>query len=274
MIVAPTTVLVDPTADLQAAIDALGSGGGIVQLGPGTYPLITVGLTVPYGVTLAGSGMGTTYLEMDNPNTDIVTVTGAYATVRDLTITVKASARAAGTGVGLKLKASSSALMSECEFKNLNIFSTGSWGIKICDISNTYEPADYSLGYIVGPGFSHVTVFDCRSGGALYSGAGVSTPKFHYFSSVCKGYRPAWPSRPSGAWKWPPMDAYGIGFTDYLPAGAVYLFITTDATFDKCFFQSHTDSDNTPAISIEDCISTAFNDCYFEHLNSTTRTAR
>jgi hypothetical protein len=61
MIVRSSVVYVDPLADLQAAITAQGAaGGGIVQLGPGTYT-ITTGLTIPAGsnVSIRGQGVST-----------------------------------------------------------------------------------------------------------------------------------------------------------------------------------------------------------------------
>jgi len=59
MLARATIITIDPTVDIQATIDALGSAGGVVRLGPGTYTLTTT-LTIPDGVSLVGSGKSPT----------------------------------------------------------------------------------------------------------------------------------------------------------------------------------------------------------------------
>ena len=58
MLARATIITIDPTADIQATIDALGAGGGIVQLGPGTYTVASQ-LSITANVILRGQGVCT-----------------------------------------------------------------------------------------------------------------------------------------------------------------------------------------------------------------------
>lgn len=62
MIVQATVITVDPTADLQAAVDGTPSGGTL-RLAAGTYTVPTGGLVLSRGIHIIGSGLNATILE-------------------------------------------------------------------------------------------------------------------------------------------------------------------------------------------------------------------
>ena len=87
-VVTPSTILADPTHDLQADIDFISlHGGGTLSLGAGTYRL-TSGLVIPTGVNLVGSGESSTVITCNGIEamkyTDMVTITGNDCKVSDL----------------------------------------------------------------------------------------------------------------------------------------------------------------------------------------------
>lgn len=76
----------DDTVALQAALNAAGATKGVVLVPPGTY--ITNGLTVPAGVTIAGSGLGPATLKLKsgqstNPNVVVALLTLGAASIVD-----------------------------------------------------------------------------------------------------------------------------------------------------------------------------------------------
>lgn len=82
------SVDLDRTQELQNALDTLGKqGGGTLQLARGRYR-VSGGLSVPPGVTLAGSGMADTALcwpDTESPPEALIRGTGRFV-VRDLTM--------------------------------------------------------------------------------------------------------------------------------------------------------------------------------------------
>ena len=69
----------DDTATLKAAINGVGSRGGVVMLGPGVYTLSST-LVLPSFVTLHGAGIGVTILRATGANFDLIQTTG-YASL-------------------------------------------------------------------------------------------------------------------------------------------------------------------------------------------------
>lgn len=88
----------DDTAAIQAAINAVPSGGGIVLLPPGVYLVSTV--TLPSNVTLQGSGPSATFIRGSSATADIIQINTATAvTVQSLAVNNVLGTRTSGTGL-------------------------------------------------------------------------------------------------------------------------------------------------------------------------------
>jgi hypothetical protein len=93
----------DDTAALQAAIDALGPGGGVVSLPPGHYRT-TAPLVVHSGVTLVGAGEQSSFIELATAGVHCITGTDLlHVSVRDLHLTGPGQAAAAADGIHFDL---------------------------------------------------------------------------------------------------------------------------------------------------------------------------
>jgi len=266
--VTPEVILMDPTADIQTAIDALGPNGGVIELGPHTYTL-TKPLLINRPVRLTGSGVYSTYLYCADPDSDIVRVTSNGVVLRDLTIYGPASA---GDGVGLKLRAPAGDVLRGFSATNITIHSTGSWCCAIFGpgYMDTTLAGGWS-GTAIHPVFSRVIFYNNQSGGTLYSGHGVAAPTFTDCNFTGQGY-----TTPVGgtttedslkAWHWnSSIPAYHYYPTTVLHRGHVYLCVTSAAQFNGCIFQTLSVGSATdePVLSLEDTHDTRFVNSYFE----------
>ena len=132
------------------------------------------------------------------------------------------------------------------------ISNTGSWGVKLCG-QTTLEAPDSSTYDIASPRFQRMTVYNARSGGLLYSGVAVAAPTFTDCNFTGAGFTPD----SLDSWTWHDViPCYARYDPDrVLHRGGVYLFSTTDAVFDRCYFQPITvgtvDGDE-PILSFED----------------------
>lgn len=186
-IVTSEVIIVDPTADLQAAVDEFPSTGGILTLGPGTFNIS--GLVIDKPLILRGAGaadylraiiagtetstadndMGTT-LQMDTSivNTDVVAITSRFVTIEDLTIRGPGSA---GSGAGVSIHSDSTVLW-KIALRRVLIKDTAAECFKIPNCSGTdYYPVILS------------EVEDCwfkqnKSGNAVYVGDAHTTINF------------------------------------------------------------------------------------------------
>jgi hypothetical protein len=97
VVAAPTGVAATDTANIQAALNAVGSlGGGIAMLREGTY-VINATLNIPSRVTFAGQGMNGSTVRADNAMGFIGMITGnSYSGLRDMTIDENYGGRPAG----------------------------------------------------------------------------------------------------------------------------------------------------------------------------------
>lgn len=91
MLGSPSIVFNDPTADLQAAINSLGTRGGTIYLGAGTFSQsVTLSTTDNTPIHLIGAGRGVTVLDWTamggTPNNDCLKVQGPFSSVESLTV--------------------------------------------------------------------------------------------------------------------------------------------------------------------------------------------
>ena len=125
MIIKASIILNDPASDIQAAIDSIGTGGGTIALGPGTF-LMTAGLTFPTDrpVRLIGSGADITILDWigmgATPNVDLIKVRYSRSGIEDLTIK---GPSVAGTGRGIAV-GSPTHVVRDTRFRNLLVRNT------------------------------------------------------------------------------------------------------------------------------------------------------
>lgn len=179
MIVRHSVVTVDPLGSIQDAIDALGTGGGVVVLGPGTY-LLTDTLTFPTDrpVNLVGAGAGVTILDWiglgATPNTDLIKVQYSNSSIQQLTIKGPA---VAGTGRGIVV-GNTAHVVRDCRFRDLVVYNTAGEAISFLGTAelgagfftflNKVEDCAFRLNYQAG----------ATSTGMCYVGAGCTTIKF------------------------------------------------------------------------------------------------
>lgn len=274
VIVTPDVIMVDPNADIQAAIDELSStAGGEIHLGSGTYTL-TAPLIIDRPVKLFGAGMYSTYIYCASPDSDIVRVTGSGVSIRDLSIKGPESA---GTGIGLSLKPAVDGFARNFAADNVYISNTGSWCAAVFGGGWMDTTLSGGLGgTVIAPSFSRCVFSNNQSGGTLYVGHGVAAPNFtncnftgSSFTRKMRGWTAAMTTKYDSlqAWNWyGTIPAFHVS-TDstILHRGHVYLCVATDAKFSGCVFQQPSTGDSDePVLSIEDCHSTLFRDCYFE----------
>lgn len=179
MIVRGDVVVVDPAASVQDAIDALGTSGGTVVLGPGTY-LMTSTLTFPDDrpVNLVGSGHGVTILDWigmgATPNSDLIKVQYSNSSVQQLTVKGPA---VAGTGRGIVV-GNTAHVVRDCRFRDLIVYNTAGEAISFLGTAelgagfycflNSVEDCSFRLNYQAG----------ATSTGMCYVGAGCTTIRF------------------------------------------------------------------------------------------------
>lgn len=249
-----------PGESIQDAIDALDPAvGNELRLGAGTHNL-TATLTLDHPITLRGAGQYSTTLQTADDDLDIVAISGSSVSVRDLCIAGPATA---GTGRGIYVRSEIGDTLADCIIHNVRIQQTGSWGIYLCGQDGT--EADPG-GDVVGVVFHNVTVWDCKSGGAVFGGSGVAAPLFKECYFTAKGYTP------SGihSWRWhDTLPSYLNPALDPLPLGEVYLFDVAAALFTGCAFQLAGATDDTPVISFETCNQPRVEHCYFECSSAT-----
>lgn len=145
MIIRPSIVLIDPTDDIQATIDALPVQGGIVQLGPGTYT-ITETIVFPddrpvwlrgSGITEVDTGTGTViHNASGTDDNDTIMLQWHNQRVSDLGLTfVSTMASGAGIGteaVGIRVRPASTITFRNAEnicIDNVWVEAAPSWGI-------------------------------------------------------------------------------------------------------------------------------------------------
>jgi hypothetical protein len=264
--VLPMSVL--PGEDLQTAVNALDSTtGGEIRLGPGTFQLSST-LRLDRPVILRGAGPYTKIVGAD-PDSDVVLVTSPYVSLRDLQLMGQTvtTAALAGDGVGLRVRSDNS-IIFDLIVENVMIANTGSWGIKLCGLTSLEAP-DSSTYDIASPRFQRVTVYNARSGGLLYSGVGVAAPTFTDCNFTGAGFTPD----STDSWTWHNViKCYGtLAPLRTLRRGGVYLFSTTDAVFDRCYFQPISVgavSGDEPILSFEDCLTPQVRNSYFEVLDA------
>lgn len=245
--------LADHLANPALIQSSLGSfvGGGIVQLGPGNFGL-TGPLTVPFGVQLRGSGMFVTYLWYGaNVNLDIITITGSYVTISDLSVRGVNPATqygngygSVGTGRGIVVAVpdggSTGFPVYFPTIRNVEVANTPSWCIydtgqqHLVDLGTGISPDfDYALPgggtNLTGMCISVCLTLDNvqlafpNSGGALYIGSGAAAPRI---SNIL-----------TNSYSFNTMVIAGVRE----PMGAVQLYNAADAIFSgKCAFQSPT----------------------------------
>jgi hypothetical protein len=141
--VSPSVVIENPNADIQAAIDALGTTGGIVQLGCGTFTL-THTLRIPTDVTVRGEGTCTyLYMESDTyPDSNIVQLMGTYSGLEDLQVIghfpADYDSGTSGHGIGILVAQPDAAhggpswgTQAQPTIRRVHVFNTPSWNIYV-----------------------------------------------------------------------------------------------------------------------------------------------
>ncbi len=118
----------DDTAAIQASINALPSGGGVVYLPSGTYK-ITSALTIVSDIFLRGAGANATIIKQTS-----TTAHGIYAlTARRMSfedLQILGPGKGVGSGTGIYLDTSGSAV-AQCQFNNVFIQQFGVDGMYI-----------------------------------------------------------------------------------------------------------------------------------------------
>lgn len=124
-------VSADGYPTVQAAVDALGSGGGTVLLGASTYALP---LEVPAGtpITLQGQGVDATVLHQASTSAD--GISGADVenlAIRDLTITGPGAYTGTGNGINLTVSGDAGNATFYVELSNVHVGQFGVDGVTI-----------------------------------------------------------------------------------------------------------------------------------------------
>ena len=150
-------VEVNVNGDIQAAIDALGSAGGIVQLGPGTYP-ITATLQISTPITLRGSGPNSTFLTAYGlgASTDVIRISSSgdlrSVELKDFQIIGTGTSGRYGVYIDTLVSA---ATVAYCNFENLWVQGLGTG-------------AFFSEQHLTNPdGFFNSTISRCVLGGCV-----------------------------------------------------------------------------------------------------------
>ena len=272
-IVTPEIIIVDPTADIQAAINALSAnGGGTVQLDNGRYTLTSM-LTIPHDVTLRGKGSRTVLYYDASPDSTIITITGGYAGVRDLAIWGGHSATnpllppyqgdvAAGTGVGILIAQPDIAHGGDYDaclgvvISGVYIFGTPSWCLKINGLNE-------GCAYVVTPTIEDCTFAFAADSGLVDMEPGTSNPILSRVTTNGYGYG----YYTSGA---------DPGSDPAIVRGAVHLNGVGAAVITNCTFQtpvvsaSHADG---VMLSFRSCATPRVLGSYFEILDAAAKRA-
>jgi hypothetical protein len=152
---------------IAAAITAAGTaGGGLVQLGAGSFYL-NAGLTIPAGVTVAGLGAGLTTVKVANGASSFIpflmqNVSGAG--VRDLKLDLNSGGTSSGN-IGIYANAGTTN-MTGIDIRRVTVINGWQAGISV---------VAYPVSYTIGFTMEDVTVTGCAGSGISISGAQDAT---------------------------------------------------------------------------------------------------
>lgn len=146
-------------ATIQAAIDAVPAGGGVVFIPRGTYTPSTVpafnGITIPANVMVRGESRHNTTLSLAGASTSIDAVRLAGIGSNGICDVFIAGQNSAGTGRGLVVNYDDETFYAYPEIRNLYIDSTPSWGMQVNQVS-VFGTCD------------NVVISFAKSGGSLF----------------------------------------------------------------------------------------------------------
>lgn len=172
----------DDTAAIQAAIDAVPAGGGLVRVPAGTYKL-TDTLIVRSGLVLAGDGMYATVLDQTS-----ATDQGLYGedivglTVRDLRITGPADGLSLGAVDGILLDQTGATATQNVIIENVMVDHFSRHAINLADpitsvLSNVRAQNCGGYGFTVTLGTS-LTLRSCYANGCLTGGYSLTSTSY------------------------------------------------------------------------------------------------
>lgn len=143
-IVTPSTVLVDTSADLQAAVDAMAAvaPGGTIRLGPGTFTMsarldLPKPLTTAYPVSIIGSGNYSTTLDFSglSADSDLVRINSGSVQLENVRIVGRG---VSGAGKGLVMTRGPQASGNSYDLiKNVQVYNCPSWALYVCGTDET-----------------------------------------------------------------------------------------------------------------------------------------
>ena len=249
-VVTPTTILVSPTVDLQAAINSLASvgRGGIIQLGPGVFTMTTPIVLPDYPpISIIGSGRWSTQLDFSaiNKDSSCITVKSGYVTIADFMLKGQGTS---GAGYGIRVVRGNDSTKTANGISGPNL-GTNHSTYRGLYVYNTASSDLYVAG-LTEPGYVNVlfppyqtTVEDCLFQGSLNTG----TPLIQVnYDAVL--------------WRF-----IACSFQNYYNAG-VTATNTDGIYFDKCVF-----GDNGPTTStfltLTGTRQSVVRDCWFEGNN-------
>jgi hypothetical protein len=279
------------TAQIQAALDSLTSGG-VVVLAAGSYTLSATLYMSHSGLTLRGSGESATYLYQLDRNKDCIVMECSYCTVEDLFISGTNPALvngggAAGTGRGIVMAqplststfanptyaavAGPGGQITFPTIRRVTVTNTASWCIYDSGLKTFTTAGDNWTSPLTTTTFclsvlltlDHVNVSYWASNGGLFIGSGAAAPRVKALKT--NGYSFNTFTQISGAGAAPKNDM-----------GGVFLYNVYGATFDDgCYLQSPVDGGVLPdkdatLISFLNCISIKVDAMKFECLSGTT----
>jgi hypothetical protein len=218
-------VLVDTTADLQAVIDRLPAGGGVISLGAGTFN--TTGLVIDKPLLIQGSGMDTTILQMDPTlvNVDIISVESSHVVIEDLSVY---GPNSAGSGRGIVY--TSGDVIWKCGLTRVKI---------------------------------HQTAAECLSfpnsdGGTAQDSVILSSFNDCWFRENCSGGEAVYIG-----WQHTTLEFHNCAFSRFRGAG-LYMEYAYGCVFDGCSFEEPL-TDTAPSAYLNNCASNTFKNCWFEN---------
>lgn len=273
-IVTPEVVLVDPTADLQDAIDNA-PAGSVVQLGVGEFVVAdTNGIIITKAITIRGSGqgrssdgLGGTVIRPYGNNESgakgiVIRGTVEQVNIENLTIGLAAAPDSFGTGYGIWLDMEGEALATQTlvHLRNLSVWNMGGHGI--------FADGASSLG-LVACTMEYVRIASCNGDGLrCEGGTGVRFIGIYPGNNGRCGMYLLNSSNPTVRDGWFEYNCNSYGSLQYIGVGAMVLTNCNGGTITNNTFEEFQHNENAQrAIELIGCRSVVVEGNHF--MNST-----